>query len=182
MCLRIFLLLLCLASLPSAALAQTVPAWEIGLRGGLEGDLPFEQAGIEEQYVNAELYLLKFLDWERPLGESTRLRTRLDTGLGYLEAKGDVGGWLAFGGDLVLSAFADRFEVEGGFRPAVLFRDHYGKDDFGGPIHFATHLGLAVNFGPVAVNYRFQHMSNAGIYDHNPGIDLHLIGLGYRFD
>jgi hypothetical protein len=31
------------------------------------------------------------------------------------------------------------------------------------------------------VGYRFQHMSNASIYNRNPGLELHLLELSYRF-
>ena len=32
----------------------------------------------------------------------------------------------------------------------------------------------------LVLNYRFQHTSNAGIYDDNPGLNLHMLGVEYR--
>jgi hypothetical protein len=29
--------------------------------------------------------------------------------------------------------------------------------------------------------YRYQHQSNAGLGDDNPGINFHLMSLGYHF-
>jgi hypothetical protein len=29
--------------------------------------------------------------------------------------------------------------------------------------------------------YRFQHLSNASLGDDNPGINFHVLHLGYRF-
>ncbi|MBW2452781.1 MAG: acyloxyacyl hydrolase, partial [Deltaproteobacteria bacterium] len=31
------------------------------------------------------------------------------------------------------------------------------------------------------LNLRYQHTSNAGLYDENPGLNLMMVGLGYRF-
>jgi hypothetical protein len=35
--------------------------------------------------------------------------------------------------------------------------------------------------GGVQLGYRWQHMSNANIYDSNPGVNVHMLSLTYRF-
>ena len=41
--------------------------------------------------------------------------------------------------------------------------------------------GTTLNFGKANLSYRYQHISNAHIYKENPGLDLHMVGLGMRF-
>jgi hypothetical protein len=50
--------------------------------------------------------------------------------------------------------------------------------------HFGSHLGLGTRFGPEKrydLVLRLQHLSNAGIREPNPGINVYLVRLGYRF-
>lgn len=59
-----------------------------------------------------------------------------------------------------------------------------GDKDFDIPFSFGSHLGLGAKFGAgqrYELLYRFQHLSNASLGDENPGINFHVIHLGYRF-
>lgn len=52
----------------------------------------------------------------------------------------------------------------------------------GGPLQFTSNLGFHYSFSKsVIIGYNYEHISNAGFYDHNPGINNHLIELQYRF-
>lgn len=73
------------------------------------------------------------------------------------------------------------WEIEAGWRPTLLSDHKFGQDDLGGPIQFSTHIGTSLSLNPMTINYRYQHISNAELYDTNPGIDLHMIGVGVRF-
>jgi hypothetical protein len=47
---------------------------------------------------------------------------------------------------------------------------------------FTSHLGVNWDFAPHwRVGYRFQHMSNAGLATPNPGLNLHIFSVSYRF-
>ncbi len=62
--------------------------------------------------------------------------------------------------------------------------DTIGNKDFDIPFSFGNHIGAGFRFGAhgrYEVLYRFQHLSNASIGDKNPGINFHVIQLGYRF-
>lgn len=62
--------------------------------------------------------------------------------------------------------------------------DKIGNKDFDIPFAFGSHFGAGFRFGEkkqYEVLYRFQHLSNAGLGDKNPGINFHLIHLGYHF-
>lgn len=59
-----------------------------------------------------------------------------------------------------------------------------GDKDFDIPFKFGSHGGVGFRFGPndhLELGYRYQHLSNAGLGDSNPGINFHLIRLLYYF-
>jgi hypothetical protein len=66
---------------------------------------------------------------------------------------------------------------------ATIISDHtFGDEDFGGPFQFTSHIGLDYYFTRhFMMGYRLQHMSNAGIYSPNPGVNIHMLAVGYRF-
>jgi hypothetical protein len=157
--------------------AATTTGMEIGMRGGADDS----GHNLEESYVAAEIYFLKQLPWGARIGDQTTLTTRFDMGVIYLESRDDESGMLAVGADLVLGLWDDAMEFEIGFRPTWMPDQEYGKDDYGGWLQFTSHVGLAINWQPMVLNYRFQHTSNGSMYDANPGLNLHMVGMGYRF-
>lgn len=150
---------------------------EIGIHGGKDTD----KKELYESYHAAEIYLLKQLPWGTAVGEQGTLTNRFDFGAIYLEGGDDKGVMLAAGDDLVFNGWNDRLELEAGFRPTWMFDHEYGDDNFGGGMQFTSHAGLAFNWRQSVLNSRLQHTSNAGIDHENPGINLHIVGLGYRF-
>ena len=59
-----------------------------------------------------------------------------------------------------------------------------GDKDIDIPFSFGTHFGIGVRFGETGryeLLYRFQHLSNAGLGDENPGLNFHAVQLGYHF-
>lgn len=148
---------------------------ELGVRGGIDS------RARHENYTAGELYYLQALPWQKQLSSNVMFSTRLDSGVGYLHTNSEDSGWLAVGGDVVFSLLDDVWELEAGFRPTWLFRHEIGEDDFGGPVQFSSHVGTTFNLGQISLSYRFQHISNSDLYSENPGLDLHLIGLGMRF-
>lgn len=74
--------------------------------------------------------------------------------------------------------------VEFGLGPHVHTDDSIGNKDFDIPFAFGSHIGGGFRFGNAGeyeLLYRFQHLSNAGLGDDNPGINFHVLQLGYRF-
>ena len=62
--------------------------------------------------------------------------------------------------------------------------DSIGDKDFDIPFAFGSHLGGGFRFGAgqqYELLYRFQHLSNASLGDDNPGINFHVLYLGYQF-
>ncbi|MCZ6666691.1 MAG: acyloxyacyl hydrolase [Gammaproteobacteria bacterium] len=63
-------------------------------------------------------------------------------------------------------------------------KDGIGDRDFGIPFTFGTHFGAGARFGEQGryeLVYRFQHLSNAGLSDDNPGINFHAVQFGIHF-
>jgi hypothetical protein len=74
--------------------------------------------------------------------------------------------------------------LELGLGPRLLSETRFADKDFDIPLAFASHLGIGVHAGRdgrLTLSYRFQHLSNAGLGDSNPGINFHLLGLSYRY-
>tara|TARA_Y100001934_G_C12065605_1_gene637543 strand:+ start:81 stop:629 length:549 start_codon:yes stop_codon:yes gene_type:complete len=74
--------------------------------------------------------------------------------------------------------------IEVGAGVHVHTEDGIGNRDFDIPFAFGSHVGAGVRFGDQGryeLGYRFQHLSNAGIGDENPGINFHALQLGYHF-
>jgi hypothetical protein len=66
----------------------------------------------------------------------------------------------------------------------VVYLDDYqfGGENLGGNWSFVEELGVEFPiYSGFTAGYRIRHMSNAGIYDNNPGLDMHIFELRYRF-
>lgn len=146
-----------------------------GVRVGVSAESGGEDISV------VEVYYLPALPWQKSVGSWCTVTTRLDVGLGLLEVKSGNGAWLAGGGDVVLGLLAGRLSLEAGFRPALLSTDHFARHDLGGPFQFVSHVGMSVMLSRFALDYRYQHISNANVYSENDGLDLHLVGLGFQY-
>jgi hypothetical protein len=166
----------CLGSL--AAEADGVHIAAVGVQSSVSGTVngqPFEQYSLD-------LRLSLPWAWSLPFGLSAAPEVEL-TG-SYLRLQGDSAG-AAFAGAVVsltkklmpqVSLFA-----EVGTGPTLISNHQFGTLDLGGPLQFTHHLSVGLRAANVVLALRFQHMSNAHIYAENPGADVRLIELDYRF-
>jgi len=70
----------------------------------------------------------------------------------------------------------------GSVQAAFLAEHELGGTDLGGAFNIVGEIGVDLRPVPFfSMGYRFHHMSNAGIYDNNPGLNLHLVELAWRF-
>ena len=54
--------------------------------------------------------------------------------------------------------------------------------DLGSELQFITSIGFDWELSPRWIlGYRWQHISNAGVRDRNPGLNLNTISVGFRF-
>ena len=74
--------------------------------------------------------------------------------------------------------------LEGGFGVHLRSETELGDRSFDIPFAFGTLGGAGLLLGErgqYQVGYRFEHQSNANLGDENPGMDFHLLRLGYHF-
>ncbi|HSU55770.1 MAG TPA: acyloxyacyl hydrolase [Candidatus Dormibacteraeota bacterium] len=145
----------------------------IGVRYGASGEADFTQA---------EIFLNFALPWRWGWGSGWYAQTRLETSAGWLHGNGDTAGLFTLGPGFVISHTNCPLSVEIGASPTALTRDEFGSKDLGAPIEFTSHLGLDYDVSRrIRIGYRYQHMSNAGLANHNPGQNLHLFSISYLF-
>ena len=85
--------------------------------------------------------------------------------------------------DVALTGWNNFVSIDVGVGLALLGRQQYGMQDFGGPVQFGLTMALQIQpFSHAFAGFRFQHFSDAGMYGSDSlGIDLYLIEVGYRF-
>ena len=74
--------------------------------------------------------------------------------------------------------------VEGGVGLHLHSQNGLNDKNFDIPFAFGSHVGLGARFGAEGVYelmYRYQHQSNAGLGDSNPGINFHVLSVGMHF-
>jgi hypothetical protein len=108
---------------------------------------------------------------------------RLMTGLGALHGAGETALVVSLIPLLALGSQDGRFTLDMGAGGALLSRQSFGTQDFGGYFQFALTAGLGVPiFKQFGAGYRFMHYSDAGINGPDTtGADLHMVELIYRF-
>jgi len=147
-----------------------------GARGGFSAN----ESGRE--FHKVEGFMNWNLPWSWELGKEWGLQPRLDLAAGWLGDGGQDAAIWSVGPSLVLGRKRLPLSLEGGVHPTGLSADRFGSKDFGTYIQFTSHVGLNWNFARHwSVGYRFEHMSNAHLGTPNPGLNLHVFGLSYRF-
>lgn len=122
------------------------------------------------------------LPWDWDLGKEWYLQTRLDLSAGWLGDDEESAAIGTVGPSLMLGRQRLPLSLDGGISPTILTKHAFGSKDFGSYAQFTSHVGLNWDFAPHwHLSYRFEHMSNANLSEHNPGLNMHVFGLSYRF-
>lgn len=133
-------------------------------------------------FQQAEIFTDLDLPWHWDLGHDFKLQSRLDISAGWLGNRWANGTVLGFGPLLSLSHEHFPVELVSGTGPTFLVHPDYGAKNFGDPVQFTTYLGFEWNVSDHwRLGYRIQHMSNAGMSEHNPGLNMNMFSLSYRF-
>lgn len=136
----------------------------------------------DNRFIQTEAYTRWNIPTLWDLGAAWTLRPQVDLSAGWLSGRGEDG----FVGTMgpVFKLAQDRFPLSltGGISATFLSRETFGNKDFGIWYQFTSHLGLQLRVGShLDLGYRFQHMSNAGLGCHNPGLNLNMFTVGYAF-
>jgi len=167
---------MCGFAVTSSGHAADFSADSLGVRYG------FFVNGSRGDFRQAEVYSNWKLPWVWNISTNWSLATRLDLSAGALQKHPDVGFVGTAGPSVVLARQGLPFALVGGVSPTVLSRYQFGATDFGVPFQFTSHIGISWRPGShFELAYHFQHMSNASLSEHNPGLNLHMLGIGYRF-
>jgi len=168
----------------TVSLAGEVRLLSIGPRLGFTGKTPF--LGREQKYNFhlTDVAATFTLPWSWPLGDSPwTIESRLITSAGWLAAASENGVMATVVPVLALSGWNRRLSFDAGAGAGFFSRDHFGVQDFGGPVQIVATVGVQINPIPHAyAGFRLQHFSDAGVYGPTSlGVDMYIVELGYRF-
>jgi hypothetical protein len=121
------------------------------------------------------------LPWRLGGGEGWSLRTRAEGTLGTLSGAGTTGVVGSIGPSIALRRGGAPLYLDGGTAAAITSRRRFGEKNLGTYIQFISHISVLAQSGRVTAGYRLQHMSNASLSEHNPGVNQHMLELRYTF-
>ncbi len=171
------ILVFVLISLATQPVSGNEIVWRsIGLRGGVN------DSRNDEDFEQYEGFSIWKLPWSRQWDSGWTLGTYLEANAGVLRGGGESAFVGSIGPGIYFTGFKEKIEISMGINPTIISKHRFGDEDLGGPIEFTSHIGLNLNFARhFTIGYRLQHMSNGVIYEHNPGLNMHMIEVGYRF-
>jgi lipid A 3-O-deacylase len=172
----IILLFVLIGFLSPPFCASQVTWRSAGLRGGVNDHRN------DENFEQYEGFATWNLPWFRKLDQGWTIGTYLEANAGVLSGGGESAFVGSFGPGLYISGLKEMVEISMGINPTVISKHKFGDENLGGPIQFTSHIGLNFIFNRhYSIGYRLQHMSNAVLYEHNPGLNMHMIEVDYRF-
>jgi hypothetical protein len=167
------ILLAFLLLLPAAPLWAAPQGTSLGLRAGYARN-------HEEDFSHYEIFASRdLIDVPVPFG---RFGLRLQGTAGVLHGPEDDALTASLGPAFSLATPNGKWEIELGSRAGYLSRYRFDQINLGGNFQFISHLGILTRLSPnFGLGYLFQHISNANIYDHNPGLNLHMLQFFVMF-
>jgi lipid A 3-O-deacylase len=147
-----------------------------GVRGGssFEGD-----AGDFQQ---VDVYAGRYLPWLWGYTNGLNIKPRWEASMGWLHNDGEEGVVGTTGPVIEMRVKKFPVTVEAGVYLSALSRYQFPDRDLGGWFEFTDHVGINWHITKqFTVGWRFQHMSNAGIYAKNPGLNLQMLSATYSF-
>lgn len=142
----------------------------------------FSKSVHGESFNQLEIAAAYRLPWTWMPDSGWRLDSRINASAGILHGGSDTAAIVAVGPGLAWVSPSQQFAVEAGISPTLMTRHEFGDADFGGIFQFTSFIGLSSRIGnQTTASLRVQHMSNASIYNPNPGLDQVMLGINYRF-
>jgi hypothetical protein len=147
---------------------------------GVRGGATF--MGDAGNFQQVDVYVARYLSWTWGPNDGLNLKPRWEGSAGWLDNNGREGFVGTTGPVLELREGKFPVTLEGGVSLSALSRSDFPDRNLGGWFEFTDHLGLDWHVTKeFTVGWRYQHMSNAGIYKHNPGLNLQMISVSYAF-
>jgi hypothetical protein len=156
--------------------AETPPDWAVGVRIGISGP------DKGEQFHQEEIFVLHALPWQWQWPPGWLLSTRLDMAVGALSGAGKTAVIGSFSPGVVLTRPGSRLSILANVGIVLVSEDDFGAQAIGSPLQFGLYAGASYHLGRgVRLSYRYRHLSNAGLFRPNPGLEMHFLGLSYHF-
>lgn len=144
----------------------------IGVRTG------FSAIKKEETFHLHELVAYHTLPWDWQWNGGWTLDTYWEIHFGILSAAAKQSVLISTGPMVTLQTPWKRVALMAAVRPAFLEDHVFGKENLGGEIQFTEEIGVNLALTKYfSIGYRFQHLSNAHLYESNPGLDFHVLEL-----
>ena len=147
----------------------------VGVHSGFSTSIGKDLFLKNELYANWNLPV----DWR--LGSRWHLQPRFQLTAGYLQNSDDA--FIASLGLALIFTYGE-FPVglDLGISPTYIGRDNFEGKKLGFPFEFTSHIGFEWKIHRHwELSYRAEHMSNLHLGRSNPGLNMHLFGIGYRF-
>ncbi|MEJ2183077.1 MAG: acyloxyacyl hydrolase [Nitrospirota bacterium] len=172
----LFLAVLAMVLLGAAPPGRAREDWRVSLSAW--GGLPANITDNASHFSQYELFGAVRLPWSFDLPWRMRLDPALTLDVAALTDQRKVEYLPSAGFGFFVFKEGWPLALEAGYRVAYLTDEKFEEKDFGGPVQFLGHIGFDVFlFGRAGIGYRFEHMSNASIYEINPSLNLHMVGL-----
>ena len=152
----------------------------VGVRIG--ADLTDAQGSHLGHFRLYEAFANYLLPWNWRNDSGLELRTRIDGSAGLLEREGTNALLVTAGPGLALEMFSDTVEIDAGLGGSFVSRHDFPGRNLGSLFLFNIRTGISTYlFRDLGIGYHYQHLSNAYLYAHNPGLNVHMLELKYRF-
>ena len=171
------ILVFVLISFASQPLSGSEIVWRsVGARAGMDDNRGDEDFNQYEGFTTWQL------PWSWQWKSGWALNTYLEVTAGVLRGAGESAMVGSIGPGFYFSGFKDKLDISMGINPTIISKHKFGDENLGGPIAFTSHIGINFYFTRhFNIGYRLQHMSNGVLYEHNPGVNMHMLEVGYRF-
>jgi Lipid A 3-O-deacylase (PagL) len=147
---------------------------------GVRGGFSFENDS--HRFTQIEAVAADDLPWHWNFYSDFVLTPRAEVSAGVLRGENTDAFVGSLGPSAELSKGKFPLTLVGGASPTVLSRYCFGGVDFGDRLQFTDDIGLKWHITEhFSADCRFQHMSNAGISSHNPGLNLLMFSASYGF-
>ena len=146
-----------------------------GLRAGVN------DSRNDESFSQHEVYVTFSLPWKWRSNHNWIIGSFIGLNAGALTCE-DTDFVGSVGPGVYILIPTESVTLSAGIYPTYIGRSVFGDEDFGNTFQFTSAVGVNLNFHKHwTIGYRFQHMSNASISNENPGLNTHMIEMGYRF-
>lgn len=173
--LRFWLMIFSLANLMICehVSAQQVEKISISLRAGFP--VNGNDAGFRQVDVFSDFPLLAIAQSQ----SGWIFNMRLDAVASVLRQEGGSAFLFSLGPAFLIQKEGSRLALKFGSSPTFLSDARFPNKNLGGHFHFISHIGVTLRVGQnLGLVYRIQHLSNASIVQPNPGLNVHVVGMG----